>query len=482
MSIAQTVSSPKRVERRRFRPADMRAEKVSLPDLRLEQAVLAEILPNSTLEALAEQTGAQDQRKRKLTCVVFFWLMVLAAGPGGALNLAGLISTFVVSYVLVTQGQMAMTLSKQAVSENLQVRPWQFFEAVLKHLVTAYSLLAGTVAPVLNFELLEHLMLIDASTLRLAECLIQAFPGHRTGLKAEWAAAKVHMALHLFQRVPRVLALTAEKVNEKTVDFLLAVGEKALYVIDLGYWKYSLFDDIIDRLQHFVSRLRDDCNPLIKEVYVGSQAWVGRRYKEIALSGQEVDLRVNLTAATSRQTKMRHDVRLVGQVCDGVWHLYVTSIFDRGTYTASVIVQIYALRWQIEIFFRDLKCVLHIENFIARNENGIRIQIYAALIFYVLTHLVMLKAAQRTQTAVEHISVPRCLTAVAQVLSRINELPIKDHHLDWPTLEERLVDAVALLYRRPKRKHPSRLAQATEQLSTPTPITIPIPASCPALC
>jgi hypothetical protein len=58
-----------------------------------------------------------------------------------------------------------------------------------------------------------------------------------------------------------VLALTAEKVNDKGVSFLRPLGEKVLYVFDLGYWKYNLFDTIIDLQQHFISRLREGCNP-----------------------------------------------------------------------------------------------------------------------------------------------------------------------------------------------------------------------------
>jgi len=64
------------------------------------------------------------------------------------------------------------------------------------------------------------------------------------------------------------------------------------------------------------------------------------------------------------------------------------------------------VRWQIELFFRNLKCVLRMENFIATSENGVRLQIYAALIFYVLTHIVMLKASLQVETPVEQMSVP----------------------------------------------------------------------------
>ena len=398
MSMSQPAGAGPSKPRRRFCGAAAGAQKeVPLPDLTLEGEVLGEVLPHATLEELATQTGAQDQRKRKLTCGVFFWLMILAVGPGGPLSLATMISFLVVAYAMSGCQVDQATLSREALSDNLSLRPWPFFEAVLNHLLAAYAALVGTAAPTLDLELVRSVMLVDATVLRVADRLIQTFPGHRTGRQAEWAAAKLHTAFWLVRSVPQVLALTAEKVNEKTVDFLRPVGEKALYLLDLGYWKYNLFDQIMDRQQHFLSRMRDGCNPLILEVYVGCQEWVGQRLKEITLQGTEIDLRVNLTSANPHNPRMKHDLRLVGQPVGGVWHLYVTSIFDREVYVVSLLAQLYALRWQIELFFRNLKCVLRIENFIATSENGVRLQIYAALIFYVLTHIVMLKASLQVE-------------------------------------------------------------------------------------
>lgn len=471
MSIQQSDDKDKSLKRRRFQstvPADNR--EVPLPDLTLERDILAETLPNAVLEALASQTQAQDQRKRKLTCVVFFWLMVLAVGPGGPLRLSGVVSSVVVACTLAGLSTTQATLSKQAVSENLKLRPWQFFEAVLTRLLAVYTALVGTSLPTLDLELVRDLLLIDSSTLRVADRLIQVFPGRRTGRKAEWAAVKLHAGFRLLRSVPQVLALTAEKANDKSVSFLQPVGEKVLYVFDLGYWKYGLFDDIITRGQHFISRLRENSNPLVKQVYIGNPDWVGKRLKELELSGDEVDLRILLSSEGPSNPKMKHDVRLVGQRVDDAWHLYVTSIWDRGVYGVTLIAEIYALRWQIEIFFRDLKCVLHIENFLATTENGVRIQIYAALIFYVLTHIVMLKASRQVQTPVEQMSVPKCLVAIGQALTQTTPLIIKGQEPNWSVLEEQLLKIVVCVHRRPSRRKRSRMAQVVDKVLTPSAV------------
>ena len=41
----------------------------------------------------------------------------------------------------------------------------------------------------------------------------------------------------------------------------------------------------------------------------------------------------------------------------------------------STIAELYKQRWQIEIFFRDIKQLFHIKTFIGTSENAVKIQI-----------------------------------------------------------------------------------------------------------
>ena len=471
MSITQfsahhSVRSP----RRRFcgQIANSCDQPVRLIELSLRQDLLQEIIPNALLEKVATQTQAQDQRKRKLTCVIFFWLMILVVGPGGPVNLSQMTNHLMVAGTLAGISITAVELSRQAVSENLKSRPWQFFENVLNHLLTAYTGLVGMQTPALDLEMIQSLRLIDSSTLRVADRLTQAFPGHRTGRKQEWAAIKLHAAFRFFRSIPEVLALTAENINDKSVNFLLPKDQKALYVFDLGYWKYALLDEIIQRMQHFICRLQEKCNPLIQEVYRGDPAWIGKRFFEVCLDGfTQIDLRVNVSSTGPSNPKMKHDVRLVGEIVECCWRFYLTSILDHQLYPVDLIAQIYALRWQIELFFRDLKCVLRMQNLIALTENGVRIQIYAALIYYVLTHILMLKAAAQTQIPFEDMSVPKCLQVVGQVLMQTADLVVKDHEPNWKEFEQCLISVIQVVHRRAWRKSPSRLSQATTRVLAP---------------
>ena len=50
------------------------------------------------------------------------------------------------------------------------------------------------------------------------------------------------------------------------------------------------------------------------------------------------------------------------------------------SWTANTISELYKSRWQIEIFFREIKQNLNIKSFIGTSENAVMIQIWTALI------------------------------------------------------------------------------------------------------
>jgi hypothetical protein len=331
-SPATEPSTPKR---NRFRPARPKEQAAisTPPRVRIDQAVLKELLPAAQLKAWASNTGALDIRERKLTCVVFFWLVILALGPGGPMTLLGMVSLAVAACVMAGRPTRQAVTSKQAISENLAQRPWPYFAAALNYLLQGHAQLFAQEAGQACLRVVDRVRLVDSTVMRVSLQLVQTFPGARTGRRKVWAALKLHAAWDLFQ------------------------GERVLYIMDLGYWKYHLLDQIIERQQHFISRLRADCNPLIKAVYVGSQEWVGKRLKEITLTGTTCDLLVNLSSPHASGATMTHDVRLVGQWVDQHqrWHLYVTSLVDGQGFVVDLVVQLYRLRWQIEIFLSTPK-------------------------------------------------------------------------------------------------------------------------------
>ena len=58
----------------------------------------------------------------------------------------------------------------------------------------------------------------------------------------------------------------------------------------------------------------------------------------------------------------------------------VEIITNNFKWAANTISELYKSRWQIEIFFREIKQLLHIKSFVGTSENAVMIQIWTALI------------------------------------------------------------------------------------------------------
>jgi putative transposase len=55
---------------------------------------------------------------------------------------------------------------------------------------------------------------------------------------------------------------------------------------------------------------------------------------------------------------------------------------------AKRICDLYKVRWEIEVFFKWIKQNLKIKRFLGRNQNAIEIQLWVALIVYLILHMI----------------------------------------------------------------------------------------------
>jgi hypothetical protein len=58
----------------------------------------------------------------------------------------------------------------------------------------------------------------------------------------------------------------------------------------------------------------------------------------------------------------------------------IELITNQFNWSPNTIGELYKSRWQVEIFFRDIKQLLHLKSFIGTSENAVMIQIWTALI------------------------------------------------------------------------------------------------------
>jgi hypothetical protein len=82
----------------------------------------------------------------------------------------------------------------------------------------------------------------------------------------------------------------------------------------------------------------------------------------------------------------------------------ITTLVDPDVYPARQIIELYVKRWQIEVYFRDLKRSQGLERLWAKTLKGARKELLGHVLLYNLTRLVMLEAASRQGVEPNRIS------------------------------------------------------------------------------
>lgn len=259
-----------------------------------------------------------------------------------------------------------------------------FDSDLLKNIIQELSLKLPNVSKINGFDnSMGTLTAVDGS-------LIEA-----TG-KMAWAlwqtdrnGIKVHCQYEILKGVPVDMEVTDANANEKTVLSSNLQADR-VYVLDRGYAKYSLLEDITKAKSSFVCRIRDNAiyrtiedKELTEKAEKQNIAFDrtvdlgGETAETILKNVRIVAVRCNPTAPKSR-TGGRGGPRQ-GQL------IYIAT--DRFDLEPETIATIYKRRWTIEIYFRFFKHILGCRHLISQNRNGIEIQMYAAIIACMLIAL-----------------------------------------------------------------------------------------------
>ena len=350
------------------------------------------ILSEEELKKLAEKYGIVDKRIRRLPVVTFFWLMILSACiPGVRGGLMQLVAFFIASFCQLFPAQKALSLTRMAISKKLKAHSWFFFRAVYNRLLERYVAMLD-VDDRRFLSQFRDAFAIDSSVIRVNGILEKVFASVHKGQ----AAIKLHTKFSIRSLTATKVQVTESKRHDSRFRGITK-EPNILYLFDLAYFAFYRFEKIIEAGSFFVSRLKSCCDPLI--VAVGQKQWrhlIGKKLSQIIpLLNPETPLDVTVKLSSAKQSKLKHDLRLVGIFHEGVWRFYITNIFQK-LFTPAVIYQLYAKRWTVEIFFNEIKHVLRLKHIISKNKNGIMVEIYSALIFYLLTRVVIALSSQQT--------------------------------------------------------------------------------------
>ena len=224
----------------------------------------------------------------------------------------------------------------------------------------------------------------DGCAFKIAAALAGMWPG--TGTPAEF---KLHAVYSVRGGGLADLRGSAGSVHDNKGFGPSSWVRDALYIWDLGYQDYDRFVDAVLSGAVPLQRLKDKANPVV----VASYGADGVRRPLLDSEGQSVRLNaacdlglLPLDGTVDLDVKI-HDSRgrvvLARVVCVPVrdqdrWYL---TTLPREVFTPFDVAEIYRVRWEVELFFRDLKGAVRLDE-VSRLTNpvSLRVALFASLI------------------------------------------------------------------------------------------------------
>jgi len=189
-------------------------------------------------------------------------------------------------------------------------------------------------------------------------------------------AIKLHTMLDYDGCMPSYLFMRPAQQSDLSFARNLVLQPHTVIMFDRGYQDFELFyqwhlQDII-----FVTRLKSGI--------------LHERVRELPLTESDKDkiLVDEVIQLMGKDTSVKYPKELRRVVIyDEVNNDTVEILTNNFSWTANTISELYRERWNIEKFFRYLKQNLKIKSFLGRSENAVFIQIWTALIAFLLLTL-----------------------------------------------------------------------------------------------
>ncbi len=215
-----------------------------------------------------------------------------------------------------------------------------------------------------KFRIKSKIFLLDSTTISLCLSLFDW-----AKYKTAKGAVKMHTLLDFDGNLPAYINITNGKTADNKGAYDIPLLKGSVIVADRFYNDLSLLNIWDSKGVFFVIRHKDNLQyQVIKENQLPE-----KRHQDVLK-----DEIIELKNEGSRE-KYPKQLRRIA-VWDDVNKQTIELITNHTGWAASTIAALYKSRWQVEIFFRDIKQLLHIKSFIGTSENAVMIQIWTALI------------------------------------------------------------------------------------------------------
>lgn len=214
-----------------------------------------------------------------------------------------------------------------------------------------------------RFKIKSKIFLLDSTTISLCFSMFDwALYRKKKG------AVKLHTVLNFDSMLPEYLHISDGKTHDvKAVDhFNLPSG--CVVVCDRAYLDFSLLKSWTADKVRFVTRMKKNVKYKVVESY--------------ELSGKDPNIiKDEDIVLISQKGSKRYPERLrLITIYNPEKDAVIELVSNNVSWTAETISELYKSRWQIEIFFKEIKQLLKIKSFVGTSFNAVMIQIWTAMI------------------------------------------------------------------------------------------------------
>ena len=215
-----------------------------------------------------------------------------------------------------------------------------------------------------KFRIKSKIFLLDSTTISLCLSLFDW-----AKYKTAKGAVKMHTLLDFDGNLPAYVNITDGKTadNKGANDIPLLKG--SVIVADRFYNDFPLLNVWDSKGVFFVIRHKENLQfETLKE-------------NDLPENRHQHILKDEIICLKNESSKSKYPGKLRRvSVWDEENNQVIELITNQFNWSPNTIGELYKSRWQVEIFFRDIKQLLHIKSFIGTSENAVMIQIWTALI------------------------------------------------------------------------------------------------------
>ena len=244
------------------------------------------------------------------------------------------------------------------------------FWEILNHLTTMCPRFGGQTFKGMPRRFKRAVYAVDSSTIRLVvNCIDWARHRRRK------AAAKLHLRLNLQCFLPAfaIVDTAAHNDNKRARELCAVLEAGEIAVFDKAYLDFVHLYDLTVRGVFWVTRAKDNMQYRVKKRLLKKPDGNILRDDLIVLTG---------AASRGKYPQVLRLVRAIVEV-DGQ-EREMEFLTNNLEWAASSIADLYKSRWQIEVFFKEIKQTLQLCDFLGHNKNAVLWQVWTALILYVL--------------------------------------------------------------------------------------------------